>query len=149
MMVILGFLVSAVFGIGLIVQDRKIHKLRALRRIDRAKYKEAPALKGQHDRASLRVSEALRHEIRSKELQLRKEQQTKQCFKRACEKLKSRLDDMSDEVESLRSALESANGTIRELTGESGPEEGESVLLRGEEAAAFMEVATASSGRIS
>ena len=64
--------------------------------------------------------EALRQELRSKELQLRKEQQTKQCFKRACEKLKSRLDDTTDEVESLRSALESANGTIRAMMGADG-----------------------------
>ena len=118
-MYIVGLVIITAMGAGLIAQDRKIQKLRALRRIDRAKYKEALALKGQHDRASLRVSEALRQELRSKELQLRKEQQTKQCFKRACEKLKSRLDDTTDEVESLRSALESANGTIREMMGRS------------------------------
>lgn len=116
-MEVLGFIIAVVFGIGLIVQDWKIQKLRALRRIDRAKYKEAQLTKAQHDRASLRVSEALRQELRSKELQLRKEQQTKQCFKRACEKLKSRLDDTTDEVESLRSALDSANGTIRAMMG--------------------------------
>jgi hypothetical protein len=114
-MYVIGFVIIAAMGAGLIFQDRKIQKLRALRRIDRAKYKEAQLTKAQHDRASLRVSEALRQELRSKELQLRKEQQTKQCFKRACEKLKSRLDDTADEVESLRSALDSANGTIREM----------------------------------
>ena len=71
-------------------------------------------MKGQHDRANLRTVEVLRQEIGLKDMQIRKERQTKQCFKRACEKLKSRLDDTTDEVESLRSALESANGTIRE-----------------------------------
>ena len=127
-MEILGYIFVVIFGIGLIVQDRKIQKLRALRRIDRAKFKEAQLTKAQHDRASLRVSEALRQELRSKELQLRKEQQTKQCFKRGCEKLKSRLDDTTDEVESLRSALDSANGTIREMMeihGSGGAEKGE------------------------
>lgn len=116
-MYVVGLVIIAAMGAGLIFQDRKIHKLRALRRIDRAKYKEALALKGQHDRANLHTVEVLRQEIRSKELQLRKERQTKQCFKRACEKLKSRLDDTTDEVESLRSALDSANGTIRAMMG--------------------------------
>ncbi len=146
-MYVIGFVIIAAMGTGLIGQDRKIQKLRALRRIYRAKYKEDLALKGQHDRAGLRVSEALRQELRSKELQLRKEQQTKHCFKRACEKLKSRLDDTTDEVESLRSALESANGTIREMMGRPDPAGGESVLLQGKDAAAFMEVAAASAGR--
>ena len=148
-MYVVGIVVIAAMGAGLIYQDRKIQKLRAQRRIDRAKYKEALLTKGQNDRASLKEVEALRQAYRSASAQARREAALKHSFRRNCESLKSTLDDKLDEIESLRSALASANGTIRGLTGLPGPDEGESVLLQGEEAAAFMEVATASSGRIS
>ena len=149
MVYVVGLIIIAAMGAGLIMQDQKIQKLKAQKLILRAKYKEAQLLIGQHDRVSLREVENLRKVCRDEAMAARKERQLKHAFRRNCEAMKSQLDDKMDEIESLRSALASANGTIRQLTGESGPEEGESVLLRGEEAAAFMEAATASSGRIS
>ena len=145
---IVGLIVALAMGAGLIVQDRKIQKLRALRRIDRAKYKEAQLTKGQHDRASLMELEKLRQAYRSANAQARREASLKHSFRRNCLSLKSTLDDKLDEIESLRSALDSANATIREMMGRPDPAGGESVLLQGEDAASFLEVAAASAGRI-
>ena len=112
---IVGLIVALAMGAGLIVQDRKIQKLRALRRIDRARYKEALLTKGQHDQDSLKEVEELRQAYRSATAQARRESALKHSFRRNCESLKSTLDDKLDEIESLRSALDSANGTIREM----------------------------------
>ena len=146
-MYVVGLIIIAAMGAGLIVQDRKIQKLKAQKRICHAKYKQVQLIMAQHDRASLAELEKLRKSYKIASHQSSRECQLKHAFRRNCEAMKKTLDDRDDEIESLRSALASANGTIRELTGMPGPEDGESVLLQGEEAAAFMEAATASSGR--
>ena len=137
-MYVVGLVIIAAMGAGLIFQDRKIQKLRALRRIDRARYKEALLTKGQHDRDSLKEVEELRQAYRSASAQARREAALKHSFRRNCESLKSTLDDKLDEIESLRSALDSANGTIKAMIENMDPPEVNP---------AFMEVATAISGR--
>ena len=114
---IVGLVIIAAMGAGLIVQDRKIQKLKAQRRIDRAKYKEVQLTKGDHDRASMAEIAQLRKALRREQSAASRERILKNGFKRNCEALKSTLDDRDDEIESLRLALDSANGTIRAMMG--------------------------------
>ena len=104
---------------------------------------------GQHDRVSLREVENLRKSCREEAAAARKERQLKHGYRRNCESLKSTLDDKLDEIESLRSALDSANATIREMMGEPEPVEcrpGD--VGYNEDGTLFMEAAAASAGRI-
>lgn len=93
--------------------DNSVQKKRA--RIARGRYKEGQAILAEMDLAHQREGEHLRRDLHLAESALSKERQLKHGFKRSCEKLKAELDDKCDEVESLRAALESANGTIREM----------------------------------
>ena len=143
-MYVVGLIIIAAMGAGLIFQDRKIRKYKAQRRILRAKYKEAQLLIGQHDRVSLKEVENLRRAWRAESSRASRESTLKHAYRRNCESLKSTLDDKLDEIESLRSALDSANGTIRELMDSLPPLK---IREEGEPGVAF-EIATASSGRL-
>lgn len=95
--------------------ENKVQKKRA--RLARGRYKEGQAILAEMDLAHQREVEHLRRDLHLAESALSKERQLKHGFKRSCEKLKAELDDKCDEIESLRAALESANGTIREMMG--------------------------------
>ena len=90
-----------------------VQKKRA--RLARGRYKEGQAILAEMDLAHQREVEHLRRDLHLAESTLSKERQLKHGFKRSCEKLKAELDDKCDEIESLRAALDSANGTIREM----------------------------------
>ena len=90
-----------------------VQKKRA--RLARGRYKEGQAIMAEQDLAHQREVEHLRHDLRITEAALSKERQLKHGYRRNCESLKSTLDDKLEEIDSLRSALESANGTIRAM----------------------------------
>lgn len=106
--------IVALAAICLVLEhEYQVQKKRAL--IARGRYKEGQSLLAERDLAHQREVEHLRRDLHLAESALSKERQLKHGFKRSCEKLKAELDDKCDEVESLRSALDSANGTIREM----------------------------------
>ena len=143
-MYVVGIVVIAAMGAGLIYQDRKIQKYKAQRRILRAKYKEAQLLIGQHDRVSLKEVENLRRAWRAESSRASRESKLKHAYRRNCEAMKAQMDDQLDKIDSLRLELDSANGTIRELMDSLPPLK---IREEGEPGVAF-EIATASSGRL-
>ena len=83
--------------------------------IARGRYKEGQAIMAERDLAHQREVDHLRRDLKLSETALSKERQLKHSYRRNCESLKNTLDDKLDEIDSLRSALESANGTIRAM----------------------------------